>query len=75
MLYFRRVGIPPRGLEPLEANQESIINKGLVKSQEPVLSTSLDILLQKYPELGRIITAWPELSEQDRKAILDIVKR
>jgi hypothetical protein len=38
------------------------------------LATSLDILLQKHPDLKQIITAWPELSEQDKKAVLDTVK-
>jgi hypothetical protein len=31
--------------------------------------------VQKYPELEQVIATWPNLSEQDRKAILDIVKR
>jgi F0F1-type ATP synthase beta subunit len=66
--------IAPRGFEPLKANQEAIINTELTKSQDSVLSTGLDKVLQKYPELGQIITAWPELSEQDRKAVLDIVR-
>jgi len=40
----------------------------------PVLDTSLDILLQKYPDLEQIITSWPELSKQAKKAVLDIVR-
>jgi hypothetical protein len=39
------------------------------------LPASLNILLQKYPEIEQIITAWPELPEQDRKAVLEIIKR
>ena len=66
--------IAPRGFEPLKGKQQPSENKRLTKNDNPVLSTGLDKLLQKYPELEQIITAWPELSEQDRKAMLDIVK-
>jgi hypothetical protein len=60
--------------EPLSTNQQPSENKRLTENSNPVLSTGLDKILQKYPELERIITAWPELAEQDRKAMLDIVK-
>lgn len=66
--------IPPRGVEPLNENQQPLDNKALTENQNPVLSTSLDKILRKYPEFEEIITAWPELTEQERKAILDIVK-
>ena len=36
--------------------------------------TSLDILPQKYTEIEQIITTWPELSEHNKKAILDIIR-
>jgi len=66
---------PPRvGLEPTSIIQQDTENKGLTESRNPVLSTSLDKIVQKYPELRQLIEVWPELSEQDRKAILDIVK-
>ena len=32
------------------------------------------ILLQKHPELEQIITAWPELPEPIKKAILSMVR-
>ena len=64
-----------RGVEPPRENHQAVDNTEVTKNQNPVLSTGLDKTLQKYPELEQIITAWPELSEQDRKAILDIVNR
>jgi hypothetical protein len=66
--------IPPRGLEPLKGNQQTIINKGITKSQESVLSTSLDKILQEYPEIERIITAWPKLPEHTKVAIKALIQ-
>ena len=68
------IKLAPRGFESLKANSHSLDKQQLTQNQNPVLSTCLDKSLQKHPELGQIITAWPELSEKDRKAILDIVK-
>jgi len=50
-------------------------DKPLTKTKNPVFDTSLDVLLQKHPEIEQIIVAWPELSEQSREAILDIIER
>ena len=66
--------IPPRGLEPLERNQEPIINTELTKSQDFVLDTSLDILLQKHADLQAVITVWPELPEHIKAAIKALVE-
>ena len=65
----------PKGFEPLSTNRQGIENIELTKNQKSVLDTSLDKLVQKYPEIEQIISIWPELSEQDREAIIDIVKR
>ena len=63
------------GLEPVSGNCKSIVNKELTKNGNPVLSTGLDKIVQKYPDLRQLIIAWPELSERDKKAILDIVRK
>ena len=67
------IEIPPRGIEPLEENSQPIINKGLTKNQEPVFAVSLDILLQKYPDLKAIIEVWPELPENIKEAIKALI--
>jgi hypothetical protein len=59
----KKLEIPPRGLEPLEEKYYPIVNKALTENKNPVLSTSLDILVQKWPELQQIIAAWPELPD------------
>jgi hypothetical protein len=66
--------LAPRGFETLSENQEPADNKRLTENPNPVLSTSLDKILQKYPGLGQIITAWPELPEHIKtevKALVD----
>lgn len=75
MLFWPETKIAPRGFEPLEGNQQATDNKRLMTKSDSVLDTCLDNILQKYPEIKRIISAWPELSEQDKNTILDIVKR
>jgi len=65
--------IAPRGFEPLKENQQPTTNKELTKTENPVFDTSLDILLQKYPKLEQIITAWPELPEHTKAAVKSLV--
>jgi hypothetical protein len=66
--------IAPRGFEPLSENQEPADNKRLTENPNPVLSTSLDNLLQKYPELAQLIKTWPELPEHIKAAIKALVQ-
>jgi len=63
--------IPPRGVEPLSDNSKTPVNKQLTKNANPVLSTSLDNLLQIYPDLAQLVKVWPELSGQARKDITE----
>jgi hypothetical protein len=56
------------GFEPTAANCKPTVKKGLTENSIPVLSTGLDILLQKWPELQQIIAAWPGLPEHIKKA-------
>ncbi len=66
---------PPRvGLEPTRSNLQSLENKALTENQNSVLATGLDILLQKYPELEQIITVWPELPEQVKNTIKELIQ-
>ena len=59
MLYLT----PRVGLEPTSENSKPAVDSALTEDKNPVLSTSLDNSLQKWPELEQIITAWPNLSE------------
>jgi len=59
--------------EPLNGNRQPTQNKRLTENTKPVLSTSLDKIVQKYPEIERIITAWPELPEQTKVAVKTLV--
>jgi hypothetical protein len=66
--------IPPRGVEPLNENQQAVDNKELTKTANPVFDTSLAILLQRYPELQEIISAWPNLPEHIKAAIKALIQ-
>jgi hypothetical protein len=64
----------PSRLEPTSGNCQPVENRELAENQNPVLSTSLDKTLQKYPEIERIITAWPELPEHIKAAIKAMIQ-
>ena len=68
------MGLVPRGFEPLKEKQQTTTNKELTQNANPVLSISLDILLQKYPDLEKIITAWPELPERIKAAVKALIQ-
>jgi len=63
-----------REFEHLKTNQHTTNNKRLTEKQNPVLSTSLDKILQKYHEIKRIITTWPNLPEHIKEAIKALVE-
>jgi hypothetical protein len=65
---------PRVGLEPTSPNQQSLYNKELTENINPVFATSLAKIVQKYPELEQIITAWPELPEHVIQSILKLVQ-
>jgi len=62
------------GFEPTSENCKPTVNKELTENTYPVLDTSLDILLQKWPELKQIISAWPVLPEHIKTVIKAIVE-
>ena len=65
---------PRVGLEPTSGNCQPVENKELAENQNPVLSTGLDILLQKWPELKQIIAVWPELPEHIKAAMKALIQ-
>jgi hypothetical protein len=67
--------LPPRGVEPLGGNSKTPVNKQLTENSNPVLATSLDKTLQKYPDLAEIVMVWPELSEDTKKAIKALIQK
>ena len=66
--------VPPRGVEPLEANQQGIENKELTTNQNAVLPSRLALILQKHPDLARLIQLWPEFPEQTKSAIKSLIQ-
>jgi hypothetical protein len=68
------VKIAPRGFEPLKEKQQLINNKRLTANDNSVLSTGLDKILQKSPDLEKIIVAWPNLPEHIKAAIKTLVE-
>jgi len=66
--------IAPRGFEPLNNNSKAVINKTLTENSNPVLATSLDNLVQKYPDLAQLVKVWPELPEDTKKAIRVLIQ-
>jgi len=64
----------PKGFEPLNENQQTADNKTLTENQNPVLSTGLDKILQKYPELAQLVEVWPKLPEHIKAAIKTLVE-
>jgi hypothetical protein len=65
---------PRVGLEPTGSNQQSAENKELTEKANPVLSTGLDKIVQKCPELEHIITAWPQLPEHVKNTIKELIE-
>lgn len=61
---------PPRGFEPLTESAEVSPNTHVTDSQETCLPTGLPKSAQFRADLGRLIEAWPRLSESVRAAIL-----
>ena len=64
---------PRVGLEPTSKNKQAATNEGLTEKQNPVLSTGLDKILQKYHDLRQIVVVWPELSEDVKVAIKALI--
>jgi hypothetical protein len=65
--------IAPRGFEPLNENQQPVDNKALTQSENPVLATSLDKILQKHPDLAQVVERWSNLPIRIKAAIIAIV--
>ena len=66
--------IPPRGVEPLEANQQPLEKSALTQNENPVLATGLDKILQEDADLRALIEAWPGLPEQIKTAIKALIE-
>ena len=67
--------IPPRGVEPLSGNSKAPVNKQLMENSNSVLSTSLDNLVQIYPDLAQLVKVWPQLPEDTKKAIKALIQK
>ena len=75
------VGLEPtRDLLPLDFESSSQIpepqtDKAHTETGRGIVPSGVPFSLPDDPELVRIISAWPSLSEADRKAVLRIVRR
>jgi succinate dehydrogenase flavin-adding protein (antitoxin of CptAB toxin-antitoxin module) len=50
-------------------------NKGLTENEKNDFAIYCAILKKKEPELCQIITAWSELSAEQKQTILDIINK
>ena len=50
------------------------VNKGVSPNSETVLASCLAFLVEKMPDLARVVKAWPELPEAIKAGILAMVK-
>jgi hypothetical protein len=71
---FPLAEIAPRGFEPLKGKSQLLDNKILTENQNSVLSTSLDKVLQKHPEIASVIQAWPNLPESIKTTIKTLIE-
>jgi hypothetical protein len=62
------------GIEPVSRSCRPAVNKELTENQKPVLSIGLDTIVQKYPELVKLIQTWPNLSEHIKTAIKALIQ-
>jgi hypothetical protein len=49
-------------------------NKELTKTENPVFDTSLDKILQKYPDLALVVERWPNLPDTIKAAIKALIQ-
>ena len=68
------VRIEQRISKPLHNSPNHLKNNTLTETDHINSALSLDVLLQKYPDLERIITAWPGLSEPVKAGILAMIQ-
>jgi len=58
----------------LAENPKFLLIKSLEKIKNPVLSTSLDNLVQIYPDLVELVKVWPEYVKNTIKALIQTHK-
>jgi len=56
-------------------NDKELIDQELTENGKIDFATNFAIFLQKFPEIQRIIEAWPGLSPQARMQILDLLPK
>ena len=61
-------------LSPLHKNHKHLKQQELSESAIPDFAISLARILQKYPEIKQIITAWPKLPEHIKAAIRALIQ-
>jgi hypothetical protein len=73
---MRVLGFEPRtyGLKGHCSKSISLTDKELTKDETSHLSTGLDKIVQKYPDLKLIIESWPRLPENIKIAIINQVR-
>ena len=64
-----------RFTKPETENHKSYSDKSLTKTENPVFDTSLDNLLQKYPDLVAVVKAWPKLPDSIKQAIKTLIEK
>ena len=69
---------PATGSEIIHCHQDEIpklpSDKELTKNAKSVLAPCLSQVVDKYPELIKLIEAWPKLSDKKRWEVIGMVK-
>ena len=69
------VGPPPRGLEPLLPEAQTVDQQALTENTESVLALRLALSAQHDPDLTAVVTAWSDLSEAVKAGIVAMVEK
>ncbi len=60
--------------KPLSKNDNHLQNQALTENDKSVLASCLAFLREKHPDLAKIVECWPDLPEDIREKVKELVK-